>query len=109
MALGTTPLHLVPWITAGVLAVAIPSVAQQPAADDVRCTAAGYDVIIFNDRPEVLAAGTEVGWEVPFLRKEGVYVHVRGLDPSASVFVSAALGSTYLVAEKPCSVSIRSD
>jgi hypothetical protein len=54
-------------------------------------------------------AGTEVGWEAPFLRKEGVYVLERGLDPSASVFVSAALGSTYLAAEKPCSASIRSD
>ncbi len=109
MALGPTHLHLVPWITAGVLAIAAPTAAQQATAEGVRCSAAGYDVIIFNDRPEVLAAGTEVGWEVPFLRKEGVYVLERGLDPSASVFVSAALGSTYLAAERPCSVTIRSD
>lgn len=97
---------------ATLMLLATGSLAQEPAAADdkgVRCSATGYDVVIFNDRAEPLATGTEIEWSVPFLRKEGAYVLTQDLDPAASAFVSAALGSTYLVGEKPCAAYVRFD
>jgi hypothetical protein len=72
----------------------------------VACEVAGYDVIIRNPGSEPIAAGTKVDWSVPFARKDGKHSLDAPLQPGETIFLSQALGSTFLSAKRACEASI---
>lgn len=76
--------------------------AGTPAA--LTCQVSGYDVILINGGAETIAEGTEIEWSVPFARQEGVHILDRDLEPEAMVFLSGALGSSFLESSTPCEI-----
>lgn len=71
----------------------------------VACEVSGYDVIIRNAGAGPIAAGTMLGWSVPFARRQGDLTLASALPPGEVVFVSNILG-TYLGTKTPCAASI---
>lgn len=74
-------------------------------APRIVCSVAGYDVLIENLGGTPVAAGTEIHWSVPFARRDGVHRFDEPLEPGGRVFLSTALGATFLDPGRPCEVT----
>ncbi len=86
-------------------ALAAPIAAQQtgPPAS-VTCQVAGYDVILVNVGTEPLVKGSEIAWVVRFARMESTHQLTEMLEPGRMVFLTGALGSSYLNTNTPCEI-----
>ncbi len=85
----------------------LPSIAVAQASDPqaIVCSVAGYDVMIENQADTPVAAGTEIHWSVPFVRGEGTHVFEEELAPGGRVFLSTALGASFLDPGRACEVT----
>lgn len=83
-------------------------VIAQDAADEspVRCKVSGYDVIVYNEGTEPVPLGTVIAWSVPFARMEAEHTLTADLEPGDRVFLSGALGASFLGSSTPCSLTI---
>lgn len=88
-----------------VIAAAAHAQAIDDEAPDVACEVAGYDVIIVNQSLESIPAGTKVEWSVPFARSQGNHTLARNLEAERPVFLTGALGSSYLDPDTDCFAS----
>ena len=91
------------------IAITGPARAQTPgtAESAVACEVAGYDVIIVNQGIGPIPAGTRVEWSVPFARMQGELSLAKALEPDRPVFLTGALGSSYLTPDTDCQASAR--
>ncbi len=98
-----------PALAALAIAITGPACAQAQGATEpvVACEVAGYDVIIVNQGSGPIPAGTKVQWSVPFAREQGELSLTRALEPERPVFLTGALGSSYLTADTDCQASAK--
>ena len=91
------------------IAIASPACAQTQGTAEpaVACEVAGYDVIIVNQGSGPIPAGTKVEWSVPFAREQGELSLTKALEPDRPVFLTGALGSSYLTSDTDCQASAR--
>ena len=90
---------------AGAPQAAPPAEAAEGAAG-IACLTTGYDIVLRNEGGAAIPAGTELAWEVPFVRLEGRHRLEGALDPGGRVFLTGALASTYLTRPRPCTVTV---
>ncbi len=90
-------------------AIAGPARPQAPGTAEpaVACEVAGYDVIIVNQGSGPIPPGTKVEWSVPFARMQGELSLTRALEPDRPVFLTGALGSSYLTPDTDCQASAK--
>lgn len=81
------------------------SQADEKIESAIACEVAGYDVIIFNQSARPVPAGTNVEWSVPFARSDGKLTLTKVLEPGRAVFLTGALGSSYLDPDTDCLAS----
>lgn len=82
-----------------------PALSAAQDTDAIICSVAGYDVMIENQGVAPVPAGTEIRWNVPFVRREGVHVFEEPLAPGGRVFLSTALGASFLDPGRPCEIT----
>jgi len=85
---------------------ATPEVVTPEEPPLLACMVNGYDLALTNNGTETLPIGTEIAWEVPFARREGVYALTRAMDPKAITVVTATNGSSYLNPRIPCTAEL---
>lgn len=107
---GGTEIRYAAWYWSLLAALAAMSAhAQELPEPTLDCTAAGYDVLITNKGAEILEVGTQISWNVRFVRHSGILVLKAELATDESVFISGGLGSDYLSSPQPCTAELGSD
>lgn len=86
-----------------------PIAATAETGPGIACIASGYDVIIRNESEVPVAAGTQIDWRVAFTRTTGTHTLRAALEPGARVNLSGAMGSDFLVSDRPCELEIVDD
>jgi hypothetical protein len=86
------------------IASALPVLAQDDAASPLECEVNGYDLILRNGGENAIATGLAIAWTVRFSRSEGVHVLEKPFEPGARVYLTGALGASYLEPGTPCTV-----
>lgn len=85
--------------------LAAPALSQESVgASILECEVNGYDLIIRNGGDEAIVAGTAIEWAVRFSRSQGVHEVERDLEPGGRIYLTGALGASYLEPGTPCTI-----
>lgn len=90
-----------------VMALLPPSAAgaQSDLDEALECEVNGYDLIIRNAGEETFPVGKPIEWTVRFSRSEGVHALEKPFRPGDRVYLTGALGASYLEPGTPCAVA----
>ncbi|PWK62382.1 hypothetical protein [Roseicyclus mahoneyensis] len=66
------------------------------------CRVEGYDLALINTGATPVAAGTVIGWSVPFARADGRHDFDAPLPSGGMVMLGGVLESSYLRPGTPC-------
>lgn len=77
----------------------------QVMQEELACQVNGYDLIIQNVSDEIYPVGEIIDWSVRFSRSAGAHLLLKPFEPGARIYLTGALGSSYLVPGTPCTVA----
>lgn len=101
MFIRTSTIFLTTFLTGPVFAQ--PADSPEPS---VHCDVAGYDILITNSAPKLIAAGTVLNWSVRFARSSGKVEVAKDMKTGDTIFLTGVLGSSYLRPGTPCQAFI---